>query len=210
MNKNHINFRLSEKLKYMKGRCNNKNNASYEYYGGRGIIVSEEWNHQKDFIKWARENGYKEGLVIDRIDNDGNYEPSNCQWVTSTESVGIGKRRKPKTNKSGYMGVSYFKLTNKWRSAIKVNGKSIHLGFYKNIEDAVNARTKKEIELFGCQKTNFIKEYIMKLVALDSTKTITKGLHYYATKELDRFYKIMDDKGTIRLMLKSHFVRCEE
>lgn len=70
----------------MRGRCYDKNNKRYERYGGRGITVCDEWN--KDyavFHKWAMENGYAENLTIDRINNDGNYEPSNCRWSTSKE-----------------------------------------------------------------------------------------------------------------------------
>lgn len=65
----------------MKDRCNNPNNSRYKRYGGRGIRVSEEWNDPKAFYEWATKNGYKKGLVIDRINNDGNYEPSNCRFV---------------------------------------------------------------------------------------------------------------------------------
>lgn len=66
----------------MKGRCSNPNDKRFPLYGGRGIKVCEEW--KKDFMSfynWAISNGYKEGLSIDRINNDGNYEPSNCRWV---------------------------------------------------------------------------------------------------------------------------------
>ena|SRR5690554_3031238 len=66
----------------MKQRCYNPNKSNYHRYGGRGIKVCNEW--LKDFMNfynWAIENGYKKGLNIDRENNDGNYEPSNCQWI---------------------------------------------------------------------------------------------------------------------------------
>ena len=69
----------------MKSRCYNPKEEHYYRYGGRGITVCNEWlgeNGFMNFVKWAKENGYKEGLSLDRIDNDGNYEPSNCRWVS--------------------------------------------------------------------------------------------------------------------------------
>ena len=77
---------LYSKWHTMKSRCNNSNNASYERYGGRGIKVCDEWeNSFQAFYEWSMANGYKKGLSIDRIDNDGNYEPANCRWVTQEE-----------------------------------------------------------------------------------------------------------------------------
>lgn len=70
----------------MRGRCENPNRAKYKDYGGRGIQVCEEWHDAAKFCEWALENGYKEGLQIDRIDNNGNYEPLNCRWVTPKEN----------------------------------------------------------------------------------------------------------------------------
>ena len=83
---NKSNTRLYSIWKGMKNRCNSVKGKRHKFYYDKGIKVCDEW--QKDFINfynWAIQNGYKENLTIDRINNDGNYEPNNCRWATITE-----------------------------------------------------------------------------------------------------------------------------
>ena len=69
----------------IKQRCFDKNRPEYERYGGRGITMFSDWLDFEKFYKWAINSGYKEGLSIDRVNNDGNYEPNNCRWSTRKE-----------------------------------------------------------------------------------------------------------------------------
>lgn len=76
------NKRLYAAWNGMKQRCLNPKNASYHNYGGRGIKIAPEWaNDYKTFYDWAITSGYREGLQIDRIDNEGDYCQENCRFV---------------------------------------------------------------------------------------------------------------------------------
>jgi hypothetical protein len=79
----------------MKARCNNPKRLAYKDYGGRGITVCESWQRFIPFMEWALANGYRDDLEIDRIDNDDQYAPGNCRWVTRAVNAKNKRPAKP-------------------------------------------------------------------------------------------------------------------
>lgn len=128
----------------MKRRCTDVNHEDYVNYGGRGITVCEQW--ESSFETFLEDMGKKPSKrhSIDRIFTDGNYEPSNCRWSTHSEQT-INQRLR-KTNTSGHKGITWETRRNKWLAKITLNRKSIHLGNFEKIEDAIEARNKAEIK----------------------------------------------------------------
>lgn len=86
----------------MHERCERKKHKYFKDYGGRGISVCDEWNDYINFAEWSRNNGYSDELTIDRINNDGNYEPANCRWITRKEQHS-NKRTNRKIEHNGKM-----------------------------------------------------------------------------------------------------------
>lgn len=76
----------------MRDRCRNPNNKKFQDYGGRGVQVCDEWNSFEAFSEWALSHGWKKGLQIDRQNNDGNYEPGNCRFVTAKVNSNNSRR----------------------------------------------------------------------------------------------------------------------
>lgn len=112
--------RLYEIWRGIKKRCYLKTHIHYKNYGGRGIIMCDEWkNDFKIFYDWSKNNGYKDKLTIDRINNNGNYCPENCRWITIKEQ-GLNKR----TNVFLiYNGEKH--TISEWSKIIKINAQTI-------------------------------------------------------------------------------------
>lgn len=131
------NTRLYTIWQNMRGRCNNINDPRYHRYGGRGIKVCTDWDN--DFIAfhtWAINNGYAEGLTLDRIDNDGNYSPENCRWATQKQQA-----RNRATNINITIGNSTRTLTE-WCEIFNVDYKNVLQRYNRNgfigIDDLFN------------------------------------------------------------------------
>lgn len=125
----------------IKGRCLNPNRFAYEYYGGRGITICDEWkNSAGKFICYCIDNGWKEGLTIDRIDNDKNYEPENIRFITQAEN-NFNQRPMQKNNSTGYRGVYFRKGDEKRKEGFyfSINYKHKHLASLGGFESAIDA-----------------------------------------------------------------------
>src|SRR5690606_32173246 len=100
----------------MKARCFSEKNRSYKHYGGRGITMCDEWRDDfMTFHNWCISSGYKKGLSIDRIDNNGNYEPDNCRWSTQKEQ----QRNRRSNRLVTYKGES--KPISEWCDILGIN-----------------------------------------------------------------------------------------
>lgn len=133
----------------MKSRCINRSNAGFEYYGDKGISVCQQWaNSFECFRDWANENGYQDGLEIDRINLEGDYCPSNCRWATRSQQMcNQRKRRDAKT--SIYKGVSWCANVSKWRTQLHQFGKTIHIGLFRSEIEAAVAYDKAAKSIYG-------------------------------------------------------------
>lgn len=123
-------------------RCTNPKHSRYADWGGRGIKVCDEW--LQDYFTFEKDVGLRPTPFhqIDRINNEGNYEPGNIRW--STPILQARNRRKKKTNTSGMTGVCYSIRQKQWQASITVNKRRIHLGWFNDIEDAMTARARAE------------------------------------------------------------------
>ena len=121
----------------MKERCYNVKNKRYPEWGGRGIRVCDRWLGKYGFVNFLEDLGLRPTPqhTIDRIDNDGDYEPDNVKWSTKTEQS--FNRKVFKNNKSGIPGISFDSRSGKWvvRKTIGLKQRKL-LGYFKELEDA--------------------------------------------------------------------------
>jgi hypothetical protein len=116
-------------------RCTNPNVHNFEKYGGRGISVCERWLKFENFLSDMGPRPPKRS--VDRINNDGNYEPGNCRWATRV--VQMHNQGMRKNNTSGYKGVRWHERLRKWVAQITINGERRHLGCFCEKEEAIAA-----------------------------------------------------------------------
>lgn len=111
----------------MKRRCYEVTNSKYKNYGARGIEVCDEWrNDYSAFAKWARSNGYKDGLSIERKDVDKNYEPSNCEWIKINDQ----SRNKTLTHYHKINGTTYQTMEDV-AEAFDMSVKTLYSRYYR-------------------------------------------------------------------------------
>ena len=127
-------------------RCTNKNNKRFSDYGGRGILICDRW--LESFENFYADMGERlsKDHSIDRIDNNGNYEPNNCQW--SDREHQQRNQRAQKRNKTGITGVGISK-TGSFEASITVAKRKIYIGRFKTLEEAAGARLNAEHKYFG-------------------------------------------------------------
>jgi hypothetical protein len=130
----------------MKTRCYNKKTPNYKDYGGRGIVMSEQW--KDSFETFYKDMGKRPSKKhsVDRIDNNKGYSKENCRWATMIEQA--RNKRNSSLNKSGCSGVHMMK-NGTYRVRITVNYNRIHIGCFSDINEAIKARREAEIKYWG-------------------------------------------------------------
>ena len=143
---NEVNRHLYDIWSGIKERCLDETKPRYKDYGGRGIKICQEWlNSFDNFVEWALSSGYEIGLTVDRIDNDGDYEPDNCRWLTKRE-----QNRNKRTN----LMVEYRGETKPlivWCEELGLKYDPIHNRITKGwpVEEAFNRPLASECESFS-------------------------------------------------------------
>lgn len=119
------NTRLYSIYSHMKSRCYDSNNDHYKWYAARGITICNEWlNDFMTFYNWSMDNGYRDNLTIDRIDNNKGYSPDNCRWADQTTQV----RNRSNTRNIAYNGET--KTLTEWCNQLGLSYKTIYARLY--------------------------------------------------------------------------------
>lgn len=146
------NTPLYHSLEAAKSRVTNPNNPEWDDYGGRGIIMCQEWLDSSSAFLQDMGPSWQEGLTLERKDTDGNYCPENCKW--DTESNQNHNRRKLKGCSSRYKGVSLHKRTGKFRVQIRDAGKVKYLGSFTDELEAATLYDNHSEKIYGDRPNN--------------------------------------------------------
>lgn len=158
----------------MKQRCYNQNTSIYQYYGGKGVIICDEWREDfMSFKAWADSHGYEEHLTIDRIDSNGNYCPNNCQFVTLGENV---RRRYGYTGEAKYNKVMRY---NREKSGLTIRQLADMIG--------LNTTQVSEIEL-GCFVPSLEVAYLI-------SKTLNVSIETIFAEDIERRLNMISKYG---------------
>ena len=186
-------YRLYRIWQMMRQRCNNKNAENYKYYGGRGICVCNEWENDFSlFALWSFANGYNDNLTIDRIESNGNYEPSNCRWISKKEQT----NNRSSNTKYTYDGETH--TLSEWADIYKINKETFYTRWSNGkrgtelfAQTKIKKENRKPIEYNG--KTQTIRQwaeeyninYSTLIKRLDSGMDISIAL----TKSVDKRFR---------------------
>ncbi|WP_274316356.1 hypothetical protein [Staphylococcus hyicus] len=143
---------LYNRWKGIKNRCLNPNASSYRHYGGRGIKICDRW--KDNFTAFLEDVGEPPTPKhqLDRIDNNGDYEPSNCRWVIPLQNV--NNQREKNNNKTGYPNV--YKKRNKYEACFQFNKEYHHVGTFDNPKEAYKACVEAKQEFLQTVSYNDI------------------------------------------------------
>lgn len=140
--------------KNIRYRCNNENHREYKNYGGRGITICKEWDDYNVFMTWSKNNGYKDGLSIDRIDGNKGYSPDNCRWIYFEE------QSKNKTSNLYFLYNSKIYNLHQLASILNINYTTLHNHYtkYKNLHSyrCYNSSYEKFVEQLNKELNNGI------------------------------------------------------
>ena len=202
--------RLSILLGGMQQRCYNPKMHSYPDYGGRGIKISTEWYDEvfkirriENFMRWALSHGYEPGLQIDRINNNGNYEPENCRFVTGLENARNKRNCKPITYNGQTMCLS------EWAEKLSVpkyvlknrlnQGWTLDRVFSTpaSCKDMILTYRGKKISLSSLARKNHINRTLVR-DRLKAGWTVEKAVETPASKGNTHFYTYKGETNSIK------------
>ena len=136
--------RLYRIWKNIKTRCYNKNNPKYKNYGNKNITMCKEWvNNFEKFREWALNNGYSNNLTIDRINNSGNYQPSNCRWVDQKT------QQNNRSNNRVFTHNGETRTLQQWCDLFNLKSKTVEQRILRGIMDFEKIFSEKDLRKKG-------------------------------------------------------------